>query len=139
MKLRNIACFGLALMMTTCGSQAAEEVKTDRYTLTKVEPQGDQRQPLTSILTMNFGIDVRTVGEAITETLNGSGYRWEQHVDDPGLTALPLPSVVRNLGPIRLKDALETIAGPAWTLEVDDLHRTIWFSVKPSATTSLTH
>lgn len=125
--------------MTTCGSHAAEEIKTDRYTLTKVEAQGDQRQPLTAILTMNFGIDIRTVGEAITETLNGSGYRWEQHGDDQTLASLPLPSVIRNLGPVRLKDALETIAGPAWTLQVDELRRTVWFDVNNYVANSQPH
>jgi type IV pili sensor histidine kinase/response regulator len=136
MKLSNLVTgFGVALIMTTCGSHASDVVTTDRYTLTKVEPQGDQRRPLTAILSMTFGTDIRTVGEAITETLNGSGYRWEQHADDQSLTALPLPSVVRNLGPLRLKDALETIAGPAWILRVDELHRSVWFEVNPAAST----
>lgn len=133
MKSRNLlAPIGVALLLTTCGSHAEEVVPTDRYTLTKIDAKGDQKQPLTAILTMTFGMDVRTVGEALTETLNGSGYRWEQHTDDGSLSTLPLPSVVRNLGPLRLKDALETIAGPAWLLRVDELHRSVWFDINPT-------
>lgn len=108
---------------------ADDVVKTDRYTLTKVEADGDQKAPLTTVVTMSFGADVRTVGEAITELLNGSGYRWELHIDDQSLNTLPLPSVVRSLGPIRLNEALTTIAGQAWVLKVDELHRVVWFEV----------
>lgn len=136
MKLHNIVtCVGIALTLMAANNQASDVVVTDRYTLTKVDPLGDQRQPLTAIVSMTFGTDIRTVGEAITEMLNGSGYRWEQHSDDPSLTALPLPSVLRNLGPLRLKDALETIVGPAWILRIDELHRSVWFDVNPALNT----
>lgn len=108
---------------------ADEFVKTDRYTLTSIDATGDQKAPLTTVVTMSFGADVRTVGEAILELLNGSGYRWELHANDQSLNTLPLPSVVRTLGPIRLNDALATIAGYAWVLKIDELHRVIWFDV----------
>lgn len=112
---------------------AEELVKTDRYTLATVEAQGDQKAPLTTVVAMSFGADIRTVGEAITELLNGSGYRWELHQDDQSLNTLPLPSVVRTLGPIRLNEALTTIAGQAWTLKVDELRRIVWFEVNGAA------
>jgi conjugative transfer region protein (TIGR03748 family) len=127
----------LMMLMSALPPALADElVQTDRYTLSRVEARGDQRAPLTAIVSLSFGVDIRTVGDAVTELLNGSGYRWELHADDPSLNTLPLPSVVRTLGPIRLNDALMTIAGQAWTLKVDELRRVIWFDVNTAAVTA---
>lgn len=127
----------LSGLLSSTLSIAEENVKTDRYTLVQVEPKGDQKEPLTTIVSMSFGADIRTVGEAITELLNGSGYRWQVHEDDTSLNSLPLPSVIRSLGPIRLNEALSTVAGQAWSLQVDELHRVVWFEVRKSALSTL--
>lgn len=127
----------LAGLMSSTLALAEESVKTDRYTLVKVEPKGDQKEPLTTIVSMSFGADIRTVGEAVTELLNGSGYRWQLHEDDASLNSLPLPSVIRSLGPIRLNEALSTVAGQAWSLQVDELHRVVWFEVRKNTVSTL--
>lgn len=127
----------LASFMVSPIASADESVKTDRYTLVNVDPKGDQKEPLTTVVSMSFGADIRTVGEAITELLNGSGYRWQSHEEDETLNSLPLPSVIRSLGPIRLHEALSTVAGQAWSLKVDELHRTVWFEVRKSAVSTL--
>ncbi len=127
----------LAGLMSSTLALAEESVKTDRYTLVKVEPKGDQKEPLTTIVSMSFGADIRTVGEAVTELLNSSGYRWQLHEDDASLNSLPLPSVIRSLGPIRLNEALSTVAGQAWSLQVDELHRVVWFEVKKNTVSTL--
>ena len=44
------------------------------------------------------------------------------------LYALPLPAAHLRLGPLMLRDALLTLAGPAWELSVDDLTRQVCFS-----------
>ncbi len=41
--------------------------------------------------------------------------------------ALPLPAVHRSLGPMTLRDALKTLAGPAFNLVQDPVHRLITF------------
>jgi type IV pili sensor histidine kinase/response regulator len=43
------------------------------------------------------------------------------------LYALPLPAAHRHLGPMTLRDALLTLAGPAWELHADDRARQICF------------
>ena len=43
------------------------------------------------------------------------------------LYALPLPAVHLHLGPMTLRDALLTLAGPAWELHADDRARQICF------------
>ncbi|MEX0447991.1 pilus assembly protein PilL, partial [Xenorhabdus sp. SGI246] len=37
----------------------------------------------------------------------------------------PLPSVHYQLGPVRLRTALQVMAGPAWQLEVDEVQRVV--------------
>ena len=44
-----------------------------------------------------------------------------------GLFALPLPEVHRQLGPMSLQQALETLAGPAFQLVEDPVHRLVAF------------
>ena len=43
------------------------------------------------------------------------------------LFALPLAAVHRHLGPMTLREALETLAGPAFHLVQDPVHRLITF------------
>jgi len=129
------SCAGLILLNLAVATTvfAEDVVNTDRYTLIKIDPTGDQKEPLTAIVSLSFGADIATVGEAIIEVLNGSGYRWEPRTDDQSLTTLPLPSVMRSLGPIRVQDALSTLAGQAWVINIDELHRVIWFDIKSTS------
>lgn len=134
MQLQTIASsVGLFMAVLACTVTANQEfVRTDRYTLAALEVQSDQKSPLTTITHISLGRDITSVGGAIHELLKGSGYRW-QGSEDQMLNDLPLPDVVRNMGPIRLEDALSTLAGNAWTLKVDDMHRVIWFEVDAQA------
>lgn len=111
--------------------QGENKVRTDRYTLVTAEARDDQKAPLKSIVNLSLGKDVFSVGDALREALKGSGYRWQSpDGQDQLLNTLPLPSVIRELGPVSLGDALQTIAGEAWQLRSDTLHRVIWFDVK---------
>ena len=56
--------------------------------------------------------------------------------NDQLLNELLLPAIDRTLGPIHLNDALETVAGEAWNLMIDETQRTIWFT---STKTKNTH
>ncbi|MEE9358616.1 hypothetical protein [Candidatus Vondammii sp. HM_W22] len=47
--------------------------------------------------------------------------------DTAALFALPLPAVHRSLGPMTLRDALETLVGSAFYLVQDPVHRLIAF------------
>ena len=122
----------LGILLSCVAASQEEYARTDRYTLAKVEARSDQKAPLTTIVTLSFGAEIKTVGEAITELLQGSGYQWvasESEQSDQLLNTLTLPAIARTLGPIRLEDALTTIAGFAWALQVDELHRTVAFEI----------
>lgn len=111
--------------------QSENKVRTDRYTLVTAGAREDQKAPLKSIVNLSLGKDVFSVGDALREVLKGSGYRWQSpDAQDQLLNTLPLPSVIRELGPVSLGDALQTIAGEAWQLRSDSLNRVVWFDVK---------
>ena len=132
MNKQKLYIFALLVMAAVSPVASAEDdyIHTDRYTLAKVEARNDQKSPLTTVITLSFGTDIKTVGQALQELLQGSGYRWEsqngEH-NDQLLSELPLPAIVRTLGPIRLNDALDVVAGEAWGLVVNETNRTVWF------------
>ncbi|MDZ7924944.1 MAG: hypothetical protein U5M23_13030 [Marinagarivorans sp.] len=129
-----IATLALALSPSFASAEVLEKdgkqyVRTDNYTLINIETKNEQLNPLLSITTINFSQNIFTVGQAINELLRGSGYTWlSAQNDNDALSELELPSVVRELGPIRLRDALITVAGVAWELEANEVNRTLWFT-----------
>ncbi len=112
-------------------------VTTDRYTQASIKPRSDQLSPLDTLVNFAFSDEISTVGGAIREMLEGSGYAWSAPAgvaDDARLNQLPLPVINRDIGPVRLRDGLATVAGVAWQLNVDELNRVIWFSIKGQQT-----
>ncbi|MFP9227554.1 hypothetical protein A0E43_00160 [Pectobacterium cacticida] len=45
------------------------------------------------------------------------------------LLSRPLPCVQRNIAPVRLSEALQIVADPAWRLRVDDANREVCFGL----------
>jgi conjugative transfer region protein (TIGR03748 family) len=111
----------------------AQTVQTDRYTKVRVNPSPGQISPLDEVTRIVFGDSVKTVGQAIVEVLDGSGYELRHIKDvyekpiDSILMAQPLPEIHRQLGPITIHDALEVLAGEAWHLKTNSLGRELWF------------
>ena len=103
-------------------------VRTDRYTLVSIETQPEQISPLLSIVEISFSQHINSVGRALDELLVGSGYTWNKEMaENDRLNRLSLPVVVRDIGPVRLRDALITVVGEAWNLQVNELTREVWF------------
>src|SRR3546814_17628151 len=67
-------------------------------------------------------------GDARHHVLLPPGYRLCGAAHAATLYALPLPAAHLRLGPLMLRDALLTLAGPAWELSVDDVTRQVCFS-----------
>ncbi|MFU1998108.1 PFGI-1 class ICE element type IV pilus protein PilL2 [Bordetella avium] len=98
-----------------------------RYTLVELAPTAAQHDLLLQVVDVEVpGTLGATVGDALRHLVLRSGYRLcdEQSAD---LLALPLPAVHYRLGPVLLRDALLTLAGPAWGLQVDDGERKVCF------------
>ena len=86
---------------------------------------------LSAIVRVEFPGSVTRVGQAVEHLLQPSGYRLSpQQAAEPtrqSLLNLPLPEPHRMLGPMPLKTALETLAGPAFRLVEDPVHRLVSF------------
>ena len=104
-------------------------VRYGRYTLVELAPTAAQRDLLLQTIDVSMPEDARaTVGDGLRHVLKRSGY---QLCETPSavteLYALPLPAAHLHLGPMTLRDALLTLAGPAWELHADDRARQICF------------
>lgn len=101
-----------------------------RYTLVEVRPGAAQQDLLEQIIDISLPRTVETtVGDALHIVLQRTGYRLcEADTAARVLYALPLPAVHLELGPLTLREALGTLAGPAWTLDVDTAARRVCFA-----------
>ena len=104
-------------------------VRYGRYTLVELVPEPAQRDLLQQAVEVSIPpmLDA-SVGDAMRHVLLRSGYRLCDAAEAVTLYALPLPAAHLRLGPLMLRDALLTLAGPAWELSVDDLTRQVCFS-----------
>ena len=102
-------------------------VRYGRYTLVGLAPASAQQDLLLQVVDVSIP-DTRsaTVGDALHHVLLRSGYQLCPVGDITALNSLPLPASHYRLGPMLLRDALLTLAGPAWDLKVDDGARRIW-------------
>jgi len=104
-------------------------VRYGRYTLVELAPEPAQRDLLQQTVEVSIPPTLdANVGDAMRHVLLRSGYRLCDAIDADALYALPLPAAHLRLGPLLLRDALLTLAGPAWTLSVDDLSREVCFT-----------
>ncbi len=109
----------------------AKDIQVGRYSLLATTPTESQADLLAATVTVQFPERIQTVGEAVPYLLQSSGYRLATaeaiRPDTVALFELPLPAVHRSLGPMTLRDALETLAGSAFHLVQDPVHRLISF------------
>jgi type IV pili sensor histidine kinase/response regulator len=121
------------LLVINASSYAEELYQVGRYTSIEPVATSQQADLLSVVVTVNFTDQVNTVGDAMHHILLRSGYRLASQVSsDPALPILldsSLPLVHRTLGPIRIDNALSTLAGPAWDLVVDPVNRLVSFDL----------
>lgn len=104
-------------------------VRYGRYTLVELAPAAAQQDLLRQVVDVAIPDTLHaSVGDALRHILLRSGYRMCDAHDADALLSLPLPVAHYRLGPIVLRDALLTLAGPAWNLRVDDGTRRVCFT-----------
>jgi conjugative transfer region protein (TIGR03748 family) len=122
---------------STWGADLIPVTRHGRYTLAELVPEPAQRDLLQQVVEVTIAAAFNaTVGDAIRHVLLSSGYQLCDTADAAPLYALPLPAAHMHLGPLMLRDALLTLAGPAWKLSVDDQARQVCFqpaTPKPGA------
>ncbi len=131
-RLRCAVIGAVASVYLTASLQlSASELQVDRYSMYSATPTTAQQDLLAATVTLRFPTRIQSVGESIQYLLQRSGYRLADPDvagdDTRALFALPLPAVHRHLGPVALRDALQTLAGPAFLLVQDPVHRLITF------------
>ncbi|GKX37626.1 PilL N-terminal domain-containing protein [Pectobacterium polaris] len=104
-------------------------VRYGRYTLVELAPNAAQRNLLLQVIDVAIPEDARaTVGDGLRHVLKRSGYQLCETAQSlVELYSLPLPAAHLHMGPMTLRDALLTLAGSAWDMQVDDRVRQVCF------------
>ncbi len=104
-------------------------VRYGRYTLVELAPMAAQRDLLLQTVDVSMPEDARaTVGDGLRHVLKRSGYQLCETAHAViELYVLPLPAAHLHLGPMSLRDALLTLAGPAWELHTNGRTRQVCF------------
>ncbi|NRN30116.1 PilL N-terminal domain-containing protein [Photorhabdus heterorhabditis] len=107
--------------------QMPEVVHYGRYLLVSTDPTEVQRDPFSQLVDIQIpASQYPSVADAIRYALRQSGYALcAPDKRNEILYRQPLPSVQYQLGPVRLRIALQVMAGPAWQLEVDEVQRVV--------------
>ncbi|MBC8954480.1 PilL N-terminal domain-containing protein [Xenorhabdus sp. PB62.4] len=107
--------------------QQPEVVRYGRYLLVSTDPTEAQRAPLSQLVDIHIPASQNpTVADAMRYVLRQSGYTLcAPDKTHDILYRQPLPSVHYQLGSVRLRTALQIMAGPAWQLDVDEVQRVV--------------
>ncbi|TYG35306.1 hypothetical protein FW755_09480 [Lonepinella koalarum] len=122
-----------------------EIVRYGRYTLVSTSPEMGQRYLLDQLVTVkvpqrNKKIFNATVEQGLNTTLKNTGltlctgYAQTTPAEVQTLFSRSLPQVHYQFGPMKLREALQMLAGPAYKLTLNDIQRTVCF--KPRAVVS---
>lgn len=110
-------------------------VRYGRYSLVELAPGTAQHNLLLQIVDISMPVTMSaTVGDGLRYVLLRSGYQLCQAPDVGTFDSLPLPAAHLHLGPMFLGEALQTLAGSAWQLQVDDIARRVCFMQPANAT-----
>ncbi|EFS2651760.1 hypothetical protein HX362_004683 [Salmonella enterica] len=113
--------------------RSPEVIREGRYTLVSVKSADAQREPLNQLIDITMPVSlVSSVGDGFRYLLFQSGYSLcgRYGADFAELLNRPLPAVQRRLGPVRLSEALQVVAGPAWRMTVDEVNREVCFVLR---------
>lgn len=134
--LSAIACLSLFIPAIVYAGSEDKLLTISRYQTVSEKPSAAQIHLLSQTIQVRFPQNIQTVGAAMNYILRYSGYHLipNTHMsqDLRSTLVMPLPAVDRNLGPMSLRSALNTLAGAAFYLLEDPLRRTVNFKVKPA-------
>ena len=121
-------------------SETPEVVRYDRYLLVGSSPQEGQKYLLEQLIDVKVPsgkgkkqVFNATVRQGLETTLANTGFTLCR-ISQPEVStlfSLPLPKIHYSFGAMKLREALQMIAGPAYDLTVNDITRTICFKPRP--------
>jgi conjugative transfer region protein (TIGR03748 family) len=104
----------------------AQAVRSGRYTLIELGPQDGQRDLMQQVIQTSIPSSAdASVADGLRFVLFRTGYQMCDAESARGLSTLPLPAAHFRLGPMTLHQALLTLLGPAWALQVDETNRSV--------------
>jgi len=121
---------------------AASDSKIGRYTTSDSGATFVQQNLLATEVKIDFPVQLETIKQAMDLLLARSGYRLSEIDLDPHINYLfdqPLPDVHRHIGPMTLREALQTLAGQVWVLDINPLARTVSFHLSDEQYRRLAH
>ncbi len=123
-----VVCVAAIWVAATVTLQAAE-IHVGRYSVLTATTH-EQVDPLAT-MTTQFSDQIQTVGDAVRDLSKRNDYRLitieSIEPETAGLLALPLPAADRRLGPVGLRQALQTLAGASFRLILDPVTRVVAF------------
>lgn len=117
--------------------EAPEVVRYDRYLLVGSSPQEGQKYLLEQLVNVKISLKKKEKGKTIRQgletTLANTGFTLchTNQSEVSTLFSLPLPKIHYSFGAMKLREALQMIAGPAYDLTVNDISRTVCFKPRP--------
>ncbi len=102
-----------------------------------IEPAASavERDPLSSVVQLVFPDRVRRLDQAFAYLIQRTGYKLAPiENSDPLLPILlvsDVPEVHREIGPIKIIDAMKSLAGEPWEFVVDPVNRLVSFELRP--------
>jgi type IV pili sensor histidine kinase/response regulator len=122
-------------LVAEAGSPPSESAppiqKVARYSVIQPSPTPGQQDLLAVSAPLHIPNDINTVGGALEWVIEGSGLRLADpnrlSPDVKHMLNLPLPNAHRQFQALPLKDVLALLAGPAFVLVHDPVHRLLAF------------
>ena len=117
------------------GAQPSPEpvIRDGRYRIVSTRPSAEQKDLLAQIVIFEASSPNLTVKNALDQVTARSGYRLcpaLTHERIKTLYNLPLPEAHEKIGPMTLRNSLQILAGPAYSVEVNELSRWICFKTR---------
>ena len=127
-----VSSISLVAEASSPSSESAIPIKkVARYSVVRPSPRPGQQNLLVVSTRMRIPNDIDTVGGAVEWVIEGSGLRLAASnrltPDVKNMLNLPLPNAHRQFQALPLKDVLTLLAGPAFVLVHDPVHRLLAF------------
>lgn len=127
-----LAC---ASLLSTAEANVEGNVIIGRYLTVNAKPHHSQQHLLQQQIQIKFPENILTVKQAMEFMLQFSGYRLapfnQTGRDVKAMLEQPLPEIDRTFGPVSLQEGLVTLAGGAFYLLIDPVHRLVSFEIRP--------
>ena len=129
--VRKILLLCLMLSLNCYAENSFDYVDANKFVGIRVNTAQQQKNPLNTVLNITMPAKVTTVGQAITFTLEGSGYSLSPFTalteETRILLSLTLPKIHREFRVQTLQSILKALCGDSYLLMIDPVKREINF------------